>query len=608
MAESFYGGQKGQSFEIIKSYSSVAEMLSDFGSASCSVGYGQYVFIDSTDDTNAQIYRRGTNISINNGAEYIGQIRGSSGGGSGQIITSASIGLFPYNEITGTNIQKGEFAIDNDSLVPGKINDSYNDSIKYKTKKVTDENGNVETQIGLSIPYSVIEFDTQFIEDYTNFDINNALKLDENESHPFYQKWHLQLPPGIKGDSIKNIKVIVPKAGDLIYDADTKELYSDLNDDILNKQEIFIYELIDYMSDKAGTSTKYYLGKYNQIKDVTVDENGIVTFIYNENKQDSFKLKIVKNISLSNDGILSVLYNTSDTPVKLNEENPIKWITAVELTDEGVFKITYNTSVAPIEIKSDIRWIKDCSFIDNNLTITYNDNTFDTFYNLVKSIGDITLSEDGILTIKFSDGVTALTKQLPYPTKLNFDSGETEGAGTQTLTVTYNGSEESQQISPPINYIMRTALSDDYHLLFLYSDPARRKQVILNGNNYSYDGRDDWEDMGSIKDKSGLLIGKTIYITSSSDLNDINNAITYLNENYPNGLDGGKIIAIGIEDSYKTLFAFNYDYDEIITDQFIGWYYLGEMVNQASVLVAEETAGVQADSLPTGGIWLILED
>ena len=40
----------------------------------------------------------------------------------------------------------------------------------------------------------------------------------------------------------------------------------------------------------------------------------------------------------------------------------------------------------------------------------------------------------------------------------------------------------------------------------------------------------------------------------------------YLNENYPNGLDGGKIIAIGIEDSYKTLFAFNYDYDEIITD------------------------------------------
>ena len=56
------------------------------------------------------------------------------------------------------------------------------------------------------------------------------------------------------------------------------------------------------------------------------------------------------------------------------------------------------------------------------------------------------------------------------------------------------------------------------------------------------------------------------FILEESDLNNINNAITYLNENYPNGLDGGKIIAIGIEDSYKTLFAFNYDYDEIITD------------------------------------------
>ena len=172
MAESFYGGQKGQSFEIVKSYSSVAEMLSDFGSVSCSVGYGQYVFIDSTDSTNAQIYRRGTNISINNGAEYIGQIRGS-GGGEGSIITSSSIGLFPYDEITGTDIQEGEFTIDNDSLVPGKIDeDNYNDTIKYKTKKVTDENGNIETQIGLSIPYSIIEFDTQFIEDYNNFDIN----------------------------------------------------------------------------------------------------------------------------------------------------------------------------------------------------------------------------------------------------------------------------------------------------------------------------------------------------------------------------------------------------------------------------------------------------
>ena len=608
MAESFYGGQKGQSFEIVKSYSSVAEMLSDFGSVSCSVGYGQYVFIDSTDSTNAQIYRRGTNISINNGAEYIGQIRGSSGG-EGSIITSASIGLFPYDKITGTDIQEGEFTIDNNSLVPGKTDeDNYNDTIKYKTKKVTDENGNVETQIGLSIPYSVIEFDTQFIEDYNNFDINNALKLDEEESHPFYQKWHLQLPPGIKGDSIKNIKVIIPKAGDMIYDADTKQLYSDLNDDILNKQEIFIYELVDYMSDKAGTSTKYYLGKYSQIKDVIVDENGTITFIYNQNKQDSFKLKMVKDISLSDNGILSVLYNTSNTPVKLNEENPIKWITNAELTDDGIFKITYNTNTSPIEIRSGIRWIKDCSFENNSLTITYNDDTFDVFNNLIKSLGDITLSDEGVITIKFSDGTIALTKSLPYPTKLNFDSGEVEGEGTQTLTVTYNGSKDSQQISPPINYIMRTALSDDYHLLFLYSDPERRKQVILDGKNYSYDGRNDWEDMGSIKDKSGLLIGKTITITSSSDLNNIDNAIAYLNENYPNGLNGGKIIAIGIEDSYKTLFAFNYDYDEIITDQYIGWYYLGEMVNQASILVAREDAGVQASSLPIGGVWLILEE
>ena len=52
---------------------------------------------------------------------------------------------------------------------------------------------------------------------------------------------------------------------------------------------------------------------------------------------------------------------------------------------------------------------------------------------------------------------------------------------------------------------MRTAIDENYHLLILYSDPEKRANLT---NKASYDGRDDWEDMGSIKSDNGLLIGR----------------------------------------------------------------------------------------------------
>jgi hypothetical protein len=55
---------------------------------------------------------------------------------------------------------------------------------------------------------------------------------------------------------------------------------------------------------------------------------------------------------------------------------------------------------------------------------------------------------------------------------------------------------------------MKTKVTDDNHLLFLYSDPARRTEVVNSGKAYpkEIDGYSDWEDMGSIKDNSGLYI------------------------------------------------------------------------------------------------------
>ena len=56
---------------------------------------------------------------------------------------------------------------------------------------------------------------------------------------------------------------------------------------------------------------------------------------------------------------------------------------------------------------------------------------------------------------------------------------------------------------------MRTVISPDYHLLVLYSDPARRQSIKDQGLNASYDNRDDWYDLGYIGQGTvGAIVGK----------------------------------------------------------------------------------------------------
>jgi hypothetical protein len=72
---SFYGGRRGASFIIAKSYESIAAMIADFGTDNCSVGYDEYVMISpsNTNDTdNGKLYRRGYSSNSLNGAIYIG--------------------------------------------------------------------------------------------------------------------------------------------------------------------------------------------------------------------------------------------------------------------------------------------------------------------------------------------------------------------------------------------------------------------------------------------------------------------------------------------------------------------------------------------------------
>ena len=101
---SFYGGPAGRSFMIVKSYSTVQDMVDDFNSTNRTttegVGFKEYVIINATVENSpddGKIFRRGLNIyssetisaynpttdTVNqiasHGAEYVGKLTGSMG-------------------------------------------------------------------------------------------------------------------------------------------------------------------------------------------------------------------------------------------------------------------------------------------------------------------------------------------------------------------------------------------------------------------------------------------------------------------------------------------------------------------------------------------------
>jgi len=82
---SFYGGRPGNSFIIITTFGSIADMVAEFskGPAYTDVHYDEHILINTTnknDPDNGKIFRRGYNYTDElGGAEYIGQIVGPSG-------------------------------------------------------------------------------------------------------------------------------------------------------------------------------------------------------------------------------------------------------------------------------------------------------------------------------------------------------------------------------------------------------------------------------------------------------------------------------------------------------------------------------------------------
>lgn len=525
---SFYGGQPGISFVITQHFPSIEAMKEKFakGDHYTEVNYGEHVIIDTknkNDQDNGKVYRRGYDYSNDSGgAIYIGQIVGPSGLAPAlelkdySVIKTVTEGMSPEEEKIN-HPTKGEIAIGN-ALVPGKEQSgTYNDTIKWISyTKRNKENTDAVAYIGFQVPYTYVDATSESVEPYDEngaYKDNLSIVNNDNLDHPFYRNFKFNIPKGIKGDAIKNLRIVtVGEDRDLQIEG-----YNTA--DNMGK-EILVYTYYNYDNKKDGNPKNIYLGDY----------------------------KVIKQILLADNGTLTIEYTNQENTILSNK---VKWIDKVNINLNGDIETIYNT-------------------------------------------GEIVTKNAAIV----------------FPKKILFDKGDYEGEGTQTIEVQYSNTKK-EVISPPINYIMKADITSDNHLVLLHSDPKRRQSFIANGDNKIWKNRNDWQDLGSVKDDDGILIGLNFNLEDyPSQLGTIENCIAFLNEKYPSGLPTGKIVTIGNSNTNKSFYGFNYTLTKNgTTAGYVGWYYLGTFSNELLV-VGDDTEEIraQAGNLMTGGVWFVTEE
>lgn len=667
---SLYGGHEGVSFVIKASFSSVDEMKQKFwqGSNFTEVWYHEYCLISTKNKNhpdNGKVFRRGLDYqnAQTAGSIFIGQIVGPSSGTpffqvdtidnvekiSAKTLEENTYRRYPvrqnadgtvvtnwkqddsgnWQDFGGTLKKDFKFNIQNRTLVPGKDGESFNDDIEYTWVNIRkdDEDSDSWFYVGMKFPYTVIDYKAHAISQYdaagnikNDADMASIGRIDD-KTHPFWEYWDMGIPKGLKGDTLRNLKVIkmttemrgkVYSTKNIIVDpitglatvkgpADyTDEVNGiDMEDDINNNRKIVVYELYVYDKQINPDPILIYLGDFNIIKNITVDDKGTLTVSYTHNDDTAFtkKIKWVTGVALStgdgaDGGHFEMTFN-NDSPAY---ETELTWVKGLEIQDNGDVIGTFagtdggKVPASGKKILKHIRWISSVSLDENtgDFVCTFNDDGI-AAQNRLTWVKDITINQaNGQITINTTTGdkispaklklLTAARVNDIGETTLVFNTGEeitlktSDGGENYKITtvqsiymdeginadkniwVKYNSNPNPVKVSEPINSIERLVVRpSDWHLFVLYSDPSHRVKVATDGwiSNKEVKGFDReatkypdyvyWKDLGTIKDQAGILIGFNVtkaQVVAEGFSDD--NVIGYLNKLYPQGLTGAQ--------------------------------------------------------------------
>lgn len=623
------------------------QCFSQGGMSTNIVNYGEYVIIDTpnkNDLDNGKIYRRGLDFQNElAGAEYIGQIVGPQGNAPDIIMDSFT-----------TLVEQGgpQFSYEKDDSIPGMVineDDSitYNDSIKSSWITIKDKFGIVTScKIGFQFPYHVFSLSAESTDPYLEGEL--ASRIDDM-MHPYFSKWKFLIPKGVKGDSLSNLRIAngVAKSGAKYYsDINCENEEGTLSEDksikienenysldsnkgkpfiIENEnikyikeedtyREILIYMVTNF-DEKEPKHSFIYLGEYNMIKDIILQDDGTLKIEYTYSDETKYEktIKWINEVILEENGKVKIKYNTENDFQIINNDTPLKWINNIQLTDEGEIKVKYNTDEESVEnedgelipfegnvinINDKIRWIKhDSDSSDFGIKINTNEYSTD-------------LDEDG-----------------------NEIGDLGEGSGSQKIQVTYN-TGETHEIGEPLNYIIEcvvthnpSLLSDRYkedgkvkaevakegHLLVIYSDPKRRE-----GNNCLWPSKkmnqedegyfNGWTDLGIAKGDPGTIKIITTYSTEAIEQIIAENKTP--EELFGDRHEGWLIGKQDSEDEPVILYYYNYTITNIGgVDRAIGWKELGAITatdgGKPKNIIDIQTSTEKENELKENGILLI---
>lgn len=601
--DSLYGGHQGVSFIIKDSFESIEEAV-----AACKLGpqytrcwYGENIIISTpnlNDEDNGKVFNRGLDYTNDmGGLVFIAQIVGPAGGtpifemgtlqetkykstmpiedtdyrkypigyetnDDGEIIgyelnTSANepIATFPFSQAHHT------------SLVPGKTAEgTYNDEILWTWVNVRKANQTADSMfyVGFQIPYLVTEYLSHMVSPYDtsgNLSKNptTATRVD-NASHPFYSSWDIGVPKGIKGDTMRALRVITPTAENrnniyapsaITVNSATGAVtignagYDGLDDDITNARKILVYDFYYFDNQLNPNPVLVYLGDFNKIDNISLADDGTLTIDYSHDDNTVFsrKIKWITDTVLSPDsGVFTVTYNNGDPAftttldwikqINLDSDgtihfihtkdnrdesytNKIKWVTSVDLnTSNGTFTMNFNYGSPLVRI---LDYVDSVLFNEENgeIIVHHVNSGNQIMSSKMKLITSAEASTDGVVTFHTNTGESFNITKVGSDDNFQIRTVEnvrlnTRLADDKHIQIKYNNANEYVNIGDPINYIQDMVVRDsDFHLLVLYNDPEHRS----TGAGLDDEGTDSkgntW--VNNVVGSDGVNTGASIY-------------------------------------------------------------------------------------------------
>lgn len=482
--DSLYGGHAGVSFVLKASFKSVEAMETEFrkGASYRDVWYGEYCLIDTpnkNDKDNGKVYQRDVPSNNNaSGAKYIGQIVGPSSGtpyfqmmeidkifeqvDGEDFDENTTYVRFPtgYDEAKNkyvtsnsksdiSKLYKRTFAAPSQGLVPGKKTDgTFNDSIRYTWLNIRKDNADADSwfYVGFEVPYLVEEFSASNVSPYSadgslDSKRNVSVTRVDDQNHPYYGKWDIKIPHGIKGDTLRNLRVVAiqksTETGNVVVDgynaypasqiylpsAITKKpdgtvmvssdaskrlssVYTDANIDNNHSSHPLVLVLDFYAYDNNQNPTPYmiYVGDYNMIDDVIVANDGTVTVNYTNREQyrRDRLIKWVNAVSLNtSNGLFTMSFNNG-TP---DYTTTLEWVKNITIASNGLVHLDKTENSADLPEK--LTWVKAASLDENtgNFSLSFNNN--DKVANISKTlvwVRNLTVADNGDVSITKTDG------------------------------------------------------------------------------------------------------------------------------------------------------------------------------------------------------------